>query len=60
MQDTTQKTNQRMPGRSEEVIGDQTGKGPIGATPSVKPLSTPPPPPPKKPAVPLKPKPRHH
>jgi hypothetical protein len=60
MQNTTQKTNQRMPGRSEEVIGSQTGKGPVGATPSVKPLGAPPPTPVKKPVVQLKPKPPRH
>jgi hypothetical protein len=62
MQNTTQKTNQRMPGRSDEVVGNQTGTRPVGATPSAKPPSgpIPTPPPPKKPVAQLKPKPPRH
>ena len=39
MQNTERKTNQRMPGRSAAVIGNELGKGPVTATPSVKPAS---------------------
>lgn len=60
MQNTTQKTNQRMPGRSDEVIGNQTGTGPVGATPSANPPRGPLPTPVKKPVAKLKPKPPHH
>jgi hypothetical protein len=60
MQNSTQKTNQRMPGRSQEVVGNEAGNGPVGATPSAKPPGTPTPPPPKKPVIQLKPKPPHH
>lgn len=61
MQNTTQKTNQRMPGRSEDVVGNQTGKsGVLGATPSAKPPGGPLPTPPKKPVAQLKPKPPRH
>ena len=37
MQNTERKTNQRMPGRSAAVIGNELGNGPVAATPSVKP-----------------------
>jgi hypothetical protein len=41
MQNTTQKTNQRMPGRSADVIGNDLGNRPAGATPAAKPAGTP-------------------
>jgi hypothetical protein len=58
MQNTTQKTNQRMPGRSSDVVGNELGNGPVGATPS----ATPPvgPEPVKKPVIKLDRKPRPH
>jgi hypothetical protein len=40
MQNTTQKTNERMPSRSDEVIGKDVGNNPQGAKPSDK--ATPP------------------
>jgi hypothetical protein len=59
MQNTTQKTNQRMPGRSADVVGNELGNGPVGATPSAKPPGAPQPVTPKKPAIKLKQKPHH-
>jgi hypothetical protein len=52
MQNTTQKTNQRMPGRSAEVVGNELRNGP-GSMPSAQPLSSPAPAP-AKPAIKLK------
>lgn len=60
MRDTTQKTNQRMPGRSAEVIGKDLAH--VRAAPPKKPDGATPPAPVKKPVIKLNPKvqpPRH-
>jgi hypothetical protein len=54
MQNTIQKTNQRMPGRSAEVIGNDLGNRPAGATPAAE--DTPPPAPVPKAVIKLNPK----
>ncbi len=59
MQNTTQKTNQRMPGRSAEVVGSELGN--VSPVPPPTP-GTPPPAPVQKPVIKLDPKarpPRH-
>ena len=57
MQDTRQKTNQRMPGRSAEVIGKELG---VRATPPSESTGAPKPAPAKKPVIKLNPKVPHH
>jgi hypothetical protein len=47
----TQKTTQRMPGRSAEVVGSELGN--VKNTPPAKPGSTPPPAPVPKPVIKL-------
>jgi hypothetical protein len=51
MQNTEQKTNQRMPGRSSAVVGSDVTHGPVGAKPTEKPPATGPVPPAKKPVI---------
>jgi hypothetical protein len=60
MQNATQKTNQRMPGRSAEVVGVELGNGNVGATPSAKPPGDSQQPAAQKPAIKLKAKPHNH
>ena len=60
MQNATQKTNQRMPGRSENVVGVELGNGTVGATPTAKPAGGSKQPVVQKPAIKLKAKPHNH
>ena len=59
MQDTTQKTNQRMPGRSAEVVGKELG---VRTPPPGKPVNATKAAPVPKPVIKLEPKaqPRRH
>jgi hypothetical protein len=58
MQNTTQKTNERMPSRSAEVIGKDVGNNPHGAKPAGK--TTPPKAPKRKQKPVVGKKPRAH
>ncbi len=60
MQNATQKTNQRMPGRSAEVVGVELGNGTVGATPSAKPTGVLKQPVVQKPAIKPNTKPHNH